>query len=144
MKKLFCAVLTVCALMTAGSASASAGSLDEINACYRDAGEDRDRIHRCLDKEFDALVAEHKDVTERVAVIAKSWDKPHRNRVRWDKLMRSNQSFKTYVSRECDFIENTTKGARIVEKNAELACKINLYRMRVDFLENRFLSAEKE
>ncbi len=144
MKDLLCVALSVCVLMVSSGASASAGSLDEINACYRNAGEDRDRIHHCLEKEFDALVTEHKDVTERVAVIAKSWDKPHRNRVRWDRLMRSNQSFKTYVRRECDFIESTTKGARIVEKNAELACKINLYRMRVDFLENRFLSAEKE
>lgn len=144
MKKLLCTAFAVCALTAAGGALANAGSLDEINACYRDAGEDRDRINRCLDKEFDLVVAEHKDVTERVAVVAKSWDKPNRNRKRWDKLMRANQSFKTYVSRECDFIENTTKGARIVEKNAELACKINLYRMRVDFLENRFLSAEKE
>ena len=144
MKKSLCVALSVCALTAAGAAVASAGSLDEINACYRNAGEDRDLIHRCLEKEFDALVSEHKDVTERVAVIAKSWDKPNHNRARWDKLMRANQSFKTYVGRECDFIENTTKGARIVEQNAELACKINLYRMRVDFLENRFLSAEKE
>lgn len=144
MKKVLSTVICFCVLVAFNEVFAGGVTLDEINACYRGAGDDRDRINACLTKELEAITSEYKDVTERVAVIAKSWDKPNRNRVRWDKLMRANQSFNSYLKRECDFIESTTKGAKIVEKNAELACKINLYRMRVDFLENRYLSAEKQ
>lgn len=145
MKNCFVVVCSVAVLFSAsGVMAAGSGVLSEITTCYQKAGENMEQINHCLNEEYEAVVAEYKDVTERVAVIAKSWDKPNRNRVRWDKLMKANQAFKGYVGRECDFVENTTRGARILEKNAEMACKINLYRMRVDFLENRYLSAEKE
>ncbi len=124
--------------------SAEAAGMAEINTCYQQAGDDLVKLGACLQKEFDAVQAEHKNAVERVTVVAKAWDKPNRNRNRWDRLMRANQAFENYVRRECDFVENTTKGSRQAEKNAEQACRINLYRMRTDMLENRYLSAEKK
>ena len=49
-----------------------------------------------------------------------------------------------FRSRECDFVKNTTKGSSTQENNAALACRINLYRMRTDMLENRYLSSAKQ
>lgn len=122
----------------------SASEMVGINICYQKASDDIEKINACLEKELKYIEAEHKDAVERVTVIAKSWDKPNRNRVRWDKQMKANQAFESYVKRECDFIKNTTKGNRIMEENAQLACRINLYRMRTDMLENRFLSSSRE
>ena len=124
--------------------SGQATGMVSINMCYQDAGEDPEKISACLDKELKLVQAEHKDVTERVTVIAKAWDKPNCNRVRWEKLMRSNQAFDNYMKRECDFVKSTTKGNARHETNAQLACRINLYRMRTDMLENRFLSSARE
>ena len=49
-----------------------------------------------------------------------------------------------FIKRECDFVKNTTKGSSTQENNAALACRINLYRMRTDMLENRYLSSAKQ
>lgn len=35
-------------------------------------------------------------------------------------------------------------GDKLDQSNEDLSCEINLYRMRVDMLENRYLSAEIE
>ena len=80
---------------------------------------------------------------ERVAVIAKRWDKKTNSRQRWNKLIQAGQSFDAFVRRECEFVRMTTKGNQVKEKNAELACRINYYRMRTDVLETRYLAAEK-
>ena len=58
--------------------------------------------------------------------------------------MRANQAFDNFIKRECDFVKNTTKGSSTQENNAALACRINLYRMRTDMLENRYLSSAKQ
>ena len=55
----------------------------------------------------------------------------------------AGQSFDTFVTRECAYFGMTTKGNRVAEKNGELACRINYYRMRTNVLKNRFLSAAK-
>ena len=130
--KLALSLLGMSALLALSPVTAS--EMVGINMCYQKAGE----------KELKYIQAEHKDAVERVTVIAKSWDKPNHNRVRWDKQMKANQAFESYVKRECDFIKNTTKGRRTQEVNAQLACRINLYRMRTDMLENRFLSSARE
>ena len=46
------------------------------------------KIGACLEQESKLVQAEYKDAVERVTVVAKAWDKPNRNRTRWDKLMR--------------------------------------------------------
>ncbi len=140
--KLALSLLGMSALLALSPVSAS--EMVGINMCYQKAGDDLEKINACLEKELKYIQAEHKDAVERVTVIAKSWDKPNHNRVRWDKQMKANQAFESYVKRECDFIKNTTKGRRTQEANAQLACRINLYRMRTDMLENRFLSSARE
>lgn len=112
--------------------------------CYQTAGDDAVKIGVCLEQESKLVQAEYKDAVERVTIVAKAWDKPNRNRTRWDKLMRANQAFDNFIKRECDFVKNTTKGNRTQENNAALACRINLYRMRTDMLENRYLSSAKQ
>ena len=72
--------------------------------------------------------------------FAKAWDKPSGGRTRWNKFIVSGQSFDTFVKRECDFVSTVTKGSRLVEDNAELACQINWYRLRTSILTNRHLT----
>ena len=84
--------------------------------------------------------SEYKTVTEQVASLAKAWDKPSGGRTRWNKFIVSGQSFDTFVKRECDFVSTVTKGSRLVEDNAELACQINWYRLRTSILTNRHLT----
>ena len=143
MKKIECKV-TAALVMAAALGTVHAAGMAEINTCYQRAGDDAEKLQTCLTQEFNAVKAEYKDTSERVTVVAKAWDKPNRNRVRWDKLMRANQAFDSYVKRECEFVRSTTKGNQTVEKNASLACRINLYRMRTDLLENRYLSTAKQ
>ena len=135
---------TAALVMAAARGAGHAAGMAEINTCYQRAGDDAEKLQTCLTQEFNAVKAEYKDTSERVTVVAKAWDKPNRNRVRWDKLMRANQAFDSYVKRECEFVRSTTKGNQTVEKNASLACRINLYRMRTDLLENRYLSTAKQ
>ena len=56
----------------------------------------------------------------------------------------AHEGFDNFIKRECDFVKNTTKGSSTQENNAALACRINLYRMRTDMLENRYLSSAKQ
>ena len=139
-RNLLCSVLSLAVSVSAYAAS----PMVEVNMCYQKAGDDVVKVGACLEQENKRVQAEYKDAVERVTVVAKAWDKPNRNRIRWDKLMRANQAFDSFVKRECDFVKNTTKGSRVLENNAALACKINLYRMRTDMLENRYLSSVKQ
>ena len=138
-----CAIKGAAALMLAMllAGPSYAANMAEINTCYQRAGDDAEKLQLCLKQELDAVKAEYKDASERVTVVAKAWDKPNRNRTRWDKLMRANQAFDSYVKRECEFVRSTTKGNQTAERNSLLACQINLYSMRTDLLENRYLSS---
>ena len=111
-------------------------------ACYRNA-KDVTQTKACLEKEWKAVQAEHKEAVERVASLAKAWDKPYKTRDRWNRFIRASQNFETWARRECEFVKMTTKGNRTTEQAAELACRINLYRVRIDMLENHYLSSQK-
>lgn len=123
-------------------AASAVPTSDQVAACYQKAEDDQQR-HACLELEMKLVEAEHKRAVERVSTVAKAWDKPQRTKLRWEKLIRANQSFDAFVRRECDFVRYTTKGSRTKEQNAELACRINYYRMHVDVLENRYLPEAK-
>ncbi len=132
-------------LFAAAACGSFAAEPDEasISACYA-AAKDEAARGRCLESELKLVLARHKDVVERVTIVAKAWDKPYRTKLRWDKFIRSGQSFDTFVRRECDFVRYTTKGSRQVEKNAELACRIGYYRVHADILRNRYLAGNEE
>lgn len=140
--KLVAALAAMAGALAALTATAAAAAEVDLQACYAKA-KTPDAQKACLDAEWKSVQAEHKDAVERVASLAKAWDKPYRTRERWTQFIRSGQSFETWVSRECRFIKKTTKGNRTQEDIAELACKINLYRVRLDMLENHYLSAAR-
>lgn len=127
------------AAITSAFAAPAVPTVEQVEACHRKASDDAQR-QACLKKELELVLAEHKRAIERVNTVAKAWDKPYRTKLRWEKLIRTNQSFDTFVKRECDFVRYTTKGSRTKELNAELACRINYYRMHTDVLENRYIS----
>ena len=126
---------TILALAFAISLPLGASAADDLAACYRNA-KDVTQTKACLEKEWKAVQAEHKEAVERVASLAKAWDKPYKTR-------RATQNFETWARRECEFVKMTTKGDRTTEQAAELACRINLYRVRIDMLENHYLSSQK-
>lgn len=128
----------IAALCMAGMSSAA----EDLEACYRDA-KDATQHLACLQKEWKAVEAEHKEAVERVASLAKAWDRPTRTRDRWNRFIKATQSFESWTKRECEFVRMTTKGNRTAEQSGELACKINLYRIRIDMLENHYLSNQK-
>ena len=101
---------------------------------------DPSKENSCLKLDLAYAQSEYKTVTEQVASLAKAWDKPSGGRTRWNKFIVSGQSFDTFVKRECDFVSTVTKGSRLVEDNAELACQINWYRLRTSILTNRHLT----
>ena len=105
--------ILLCGLVLAAASFAAhaASPMVEINMCYQKAGDDAVKIGACLEQESKLVQAEYKDAVERVTVVAKAWDKPNRNRTRWDKLMRANQAFDNFIKRECDFVKNTTREA---------------------------------
>ena len=141
----------VMSLVAQGALAASPAPIptwDEVQACYekaqsQDSKTDPDRLAPCLEKELALVKSEHKDTTERVAAMAKAADKAQGVRTRWTKFIQAGQSFDTFVTRECAYFGMVTKGNRRAEKNGELACRINYYRMRTNVLKNRFLSAAK-
>jgi hypothetical protein len=104
------------------------------------ADADPSKENSCLKLDLAYAQSEYKTVTEQVASLAKAWDKPSGGRTRWNKFIVSGQSFDTFVKRECDFVSTVTKGSRLVEDNAELACQINWYRLRTSILTNRHLT----
>ena len=111
-----------------------------VEACWAKAEDDASKANGCLKLELGLAQYQYKTVTERVASLAKAWDKPSGGRTRWNKFILSGQSFDTFVKRECDFVSTVTKGNRTVEDNAELACRINWYRIRTSILTNRHLT----
>ena len=133
---------TILTLVFAISLPLGASAADDLAACYRNA-KDVTQTKACLEKEWKAVQAEHKEAVERVASLAKAWDKPYKTRDRWNRFIRASQNFETWTRRECEFVKMTTKGNRTTEQAAELACRINLYRVRIDMLENHYLSSQK-
>lgn len=145
MREIILAATAALAVFAGGASAAPAKAVptaERVAACHQKAADDQQR-QKCLEMELELVTAEHKDAVERVTVVAKAWDKPHRTRQRWEKFIRSSQSFETFVKRECDFVRYTTKGSRTKEQNAELACRINYYRMHTDVLENRHLAGDR-
>lgn len=138
-------ITVLAAALAAGWAAAAEPTYESVQACHEkaQASKDPNQVAACLADELKIVQAEHKDAVERVAVIAKRWDKKTNSRQRWNKLIQAGQSFDAFVRRECEFVRMTTKGNQVKEKNAELACRINYYRMRTDVLETRYLAAEK-
>lgn len=146
MKTTLMLAAAVAAALLAASAEAAAPAKDptaeDVRACYERADEKNlDAVQDCLEMELKVVQAEHRDATERVASMAKALDKPTGTRTRWNKFIQSGQSFDAFVRRECEFVRMTTKGSKTAERNGELACRINYYRLHADILENRFLSA---
>ncbi len=145
MKKiLLCATAGVllCAGLT-GTAYAADATEQSLATCYKQAQNSPEKLTRCLNQEHDFIKKEYKDVTERVFLLAKAFDKKKNSRGTTDLHLKSNQAFESYVERECSVMERLNEGDRTDQKNEELSCEINLYRMRIDMLENRFLSAAK-
>lgn len=123
-------------------------TMQEVQVCYEKAHAEGaspspDAMAPCLEKELAFVKSEHKDATERVAAMAKAADKEQGVRTRWTKFIQAGQSFDTFVTRECAYFGMTTRGNRRAEKNGELACRINYYRMRTNVLKNRFLSGAR-
>ena len=112
----------------------------EVEGGLAEAAGDPSKENSCLKLDLAYAQSEYKTVTEQVASLAKAWDKPSGGRTRWNKFIVSGQSFDTFVKRECDFVSTVTKGSRLVEDNAELACQINWYRLRTSILTNRHLT----
>lgn len=140
-----CAVASA-ALLLASAVQAAAPAKDptveDVRACYEKAGgKDPQAVQDCLELELKVVQAEHRDATERVASMAKALDKPTGTRTRWNAFIQAGQRFDSFVQRECHFVSLTMKGGKTAQRNAELACRINYYRLRADILENRFLSA---
>lgn len=119
-------------------------SEEKLAQCYKQAQNLPARLNDCLTQELSMVKKEHKDVTERVFLIAKALDKKKGNKSVTDSHMKANQSFENYVDRECNVMKVMNSGDKLDQSNEDLSCEINLYRMRVDMLENRYLSAEKE
>ena len=138
-------IAVLAAALAAGWAAAAEPTYESVQACHEkaQASKDPNQVAVCLADELKIVQAEHKDAVERVAVIAKRWDKKTNSRQRWNKLIQAGQSFDTFVTRECAYFGMTTKGNRRAEKNGELACRINYYRMRTNVLKNRFLSGAR-
>ena len=119
-------------------------SEEKLAQCYKQAQNLPTRLNDCLTQELSMVKKEHKDVTERVFLIAKALDKKKGNKSVTDSHMKANQSFENYVDRECNVMKVMNSGDKLDQSNEDLSCEINLYRMRVDMLENRYLSAEIE
>ena len=124
----------------AAAAKSEPPTAADVEACWAKADGDPSKENSCLKLDLAYAQSEYKTVTEQVASLAKAWDKPSGGRTRWNKFIVSGQSFDTFVKRECDFVSTVTKGSRLVEDNAELACQINWYRLRTSSLTNRHLT----
>ncbi len=129
-----------CALAAFSAISAEAPTTESVLACHARAKND-DQRGACLELEWKLVQAEHKEVSDRVNAVARSWDRQAKTRQRTEKFVRVGQSFESFVNRECDFVRFTTRGSRQKEENAELACKISYFRMHADVLENRYLNS---
>ncbi len=138
-------VLILAVSFGAEAKETQAPALEEVRACYAENSKKAapEALNKCLALEWRLVEAEHKDVTERVAFLAKALDKPAGTRTRWNKFIQAGQSFASFVNRECGYVRMTTKGSRTVENNAELSCRINYYRLRTDVLENRYLAGQR-
>ena len=133
----------LCALLASGAAQAAAKaeppSSEQVRACYGALkGEDANAKGKCLELELALVQSEYKAVSDRVAALARALDKnAGGGRTRWNKSVLAGQSFESYVKRDCDFVEETTDGAKRLKANAGLSCRIGYYRMRTSVLTNR-------
>jgi uncharacterized protein YecT (DUF1311 family) len=131
-------VLAFAAALTA-FAAAAAGAAD-LAACYQAAGDDLTKKTECLKQEAEAVDAEYDEAAEKVLAEMKSIDKAESGKKCWKSMLAAHQAFSTYVKRECAAAAEAEVSSAVGAENTELACRINLQRMRTDMLKTRYLS----
>lgn len=143
MDKMMAGLIAVVLGTTMSATWAAEDSVQVLAACYRQAQNSPDKLSNCLTREFDMLKKEYKDVTDRIFVLAKSKDKNKGKRGLTASQQKTNNAFESYVESECNFMSDMNTADKLSQRNEELSCRVNLYRMRIDLLENHFLSASK-
>ncbi len=143
LKRVFIGGLSAALLASASVVLAADATEEGLAACYKQAQNSPERLTGCLEKELDYVKKEHKDVVERIYLLAKGMDTKKGVRGTTDQILKTNSAFLDYVERECAVMQRMNDGDAVDKKNDALSCEVNLYRMRVDMLENRYLSAAK-
>lgn len=111
---------------------------DELQACYKNAKTAQETAV-CLKAEMKVVKKEYNDVLERVTVKARSLDRNKKRKTAAQALVRANKEFDQYVSSECKWYA-VSRGVNAKTSNVELACRINMLRVRTSNLEYQYLN----
>lgn len=130
-------VLLSAALAVAGGAHAA----DELSDCYKKA-QSRSDVGSCLKKEYAQVQSEYNDVLDRVNAVARGVDRQSRSKNAANAFLSANKRFDEYLKAECRWVEESY-GTAPGSANGELACRINLTRIRTGALERQFLNGDK-
>lgn len=120
------------------SAAGTAGAAETLASCYKKS-ETTIEVQACLKKELETVTKSYDDVVERVMDNARELDRVQKKKVAAKAFAEANKAFEKFVETECGWI-NTSFGSGTGAGNAELACRINLMRLRTGALDAQFLT----
>lgn len=132
-------------LAAAAMALSLEAAADALSECYKSA-ENRVQVRQCLQRELDQTEREYEELVDRVADVMAETDraaggaqKPKGRGSRAESasasFLEANRAFDAYQKRQCAF-EAAALGAGTGAGNQQIACRINLMRLRMGALES--------
>ena len=127
------AAMAACLCVAEGASAA-----DALTSCYKKS-ETTIEVHACLKEELKVVKKHYDDVVERVMDNARELDRVQKKKTAAKAFAEANRDFEKFVDAECGWI-NTSHSSGTGAGNAELACRINLMRLRTGALDAQFLT----
>ena len=106
--------------------------------CYKKA-DNGVEVHACLNKELDVVKKRYDDVVDRVMDNARELDRVQKKKTAVKAFAEANKAFDNFVESECGWIAESY-GSGSGAGNAQLACRVNLMRLRTGALDAQFLT----
>ncbi len=121
--------------------TAPAMAADPLGECYKSA-DTAIETQACLKRELDAVKKNYDDVVDRVANHARELDRVQSRKTALKAFTQANKSFERFVDDECGWV-SASFGSGSGAGNAELACRINLLRLRAGALDAQFVTRNR-
>lgn len=131
-----CAAATI--MIAAACVAIPAAAADALAECYKKA-DNGVEVHACLNKELDVVKKRYDDVVDRVMDNARELDRVQKKKTAVKAFAEANKAFDKFVESECGWIAESY-GSGSGAGNAQLACRVNLMRLRTGALDAQFLT----
>lgn len=129
--------MVMAGVVTALGTTSVFAAAPDVTACYNQAGTQVQYV-TCLKEEQAQLEEKYRDVLDQVTSQLRTVDRAQKNKKATQAFSDANKAFLAYLKEECELV-GATRDSEADAGGAEIACRINLMRMRLGALRHQFL-----